>query len=45
MKRALFGIFVAFTSLSADAVRVLQTNAAGDNIYNYRLRRAGARGD
>src|SRR3954469_2980035 len=33
MKRALLAIFAAYTLLHADSVRVLQTNAAGDNIH------------
>lgn len=33
MIRTLLGLLVAGTALAADAVRVLQTNAAGDNIH------------
>ena len=33
MIRIVFGILVAFSAMATDAVRVLQTNAAGDNIH------------
>jgi YVTN family beta-propeller protein len=33
MMRTMLGMLVAATSLSAGAIRVLQTNAAGDNIH------------
>ena len=33
MIRVMLGVLALATSLSADAVRVLQTNAAGDNIH------------
>ena len=33
MIRGMLGIFLVTTSLSADALRVLQTNSAGDNVH------------
>jgi YVTN family beta-propeller protein len=33
MMRAVFGAFLAMTAMAAGVVRVLQSNAAGDNIH------------
>ena len=33
MIRGMLGIFLVTTSLTADALRVLQSNSAGDNIH------------